>query len=345
MSSQPARREGWLDLSAIADAGLSLHIDAVPVAAAAVGAALYSAWGDGCVRVFRRAQAPECVPVHRGAILALIGDGAGGVLSGGDDGLFARLDGNGMQALARLPGRWIDHVAASADGSRACAAGRQVYLWDADGDEHELAHPSGIGGMAFDHRGTRLAVAHYGGVTLWTRAGRKWQSHLLDCRGSHLAVTWSPDDRFVMSSMQESALHGWRVADRMPLHISGYPAKVKQWAWAGDRPWLVTSGAAPALLWPFDRSNGPMQRPPLALFEDDPAPVSAVCAVAGQETVLAGKADGSVLIANPAEPKRCGLLRHAGGAAVTLLAVLPDPDWLLAADADGGVLWAALHLP
>ena len=33
----------------------------------------------------------------------------------------------------------------------------------------------------------------------------------LEWKGSHIDVTWSPDGRFVVTSMQENALHGWRL--------------------------------------------------------------------------------------------------------------------------------------
>ncbi|MBB5862860.1 WD40 repeat domain-containing protein [Xanthomonas sp. 3058] len=326
--------------------GLSLRISAVPVAVAVSGGRLATAWGDGCIRSFARQQAPDCVQVHDGAILALAADDAGGLLSGGDDGVFARTDAAGMQVLARFPGQWVEHVGTSADGGHACAVGRRVHLWDAAGDTQVLEHPSTVGGMAFDRSGRRLAVAHYGGLTLWTRNATGWSASSLPCRGSHLGVIWSPDDRYVLSSMQEQAVHGWRVADRMQLHIAGYPGKVRQWSWVEPAPWLASGSATAALLWPFDGKHGPLQRTPLALFQDDgQALVSALCTLPGRPTVLAGKSDGSILIGEATTPQQWHVLRHAGGTALALLAVLPQPYWLLAAHADGSVLWMPLLPP
>ncbi|WP_307753572.1 WD40 repeat domain-containing protein [Xanthomonas albilineans] len=247
--------------------GFTMQVDAVPVAAVMCGTRLVTAWGDGSVRRFAREQAPDRVQVHDGAILTLAADATGGLLSGGDDGVFAHLDATGQQVLARFPGQWVEHVAASADGHYACAVGRQVHLWRTDGSTQVMDHPSSVGGIAFDPNGQRLAVTHYGGATVWTHAPGDWTPTPLACRGSHLGVTWSPDGRFVVSSMQETALHGWRVGDALQLHIAGYATKVRQWCWVGTKPWLASSGATSAVLWPFDGINGPMQRAPLTLFD------------------------------------------------------------------------------
>jgi hypothetical protein len=75
---------------------------------------------------------------------------------------------------------------------------------------------------------------------------------MLKWAGSHTSVCFSPDDRFVMTRMQENALHGWRLRDKAGLRMSGYQNKVKGCAWAGALPWLATTGAEEAILWPFD---------------------------------------------------------------------------------------------
>ena len=48
---------------------------------------------------------------------------------------------------------------------------------------------------------------------------------LLEWKGSHLDVIASPDGRFLVTSMQENALHGWRVADSRNMRMTGYPAQ------------------------------------------------------------------------------------------------------------------------
>ena len=69
--------------------------------------------------------------------------------------------------------------------------------------------------------------------------------------------------RFVVTSMQENSLHGWRlVPDKGNMRMSGYPSKTRSVSWSGDGKWLATSGAEAAILWPFDSKEGPMGKPP-----------------------------------------------------------------------------------
>jgi hypothetical protein len=70
--------------------------------------------------------------------------------------------------------------------------------------------------------------------------------------------------------------------------------------------------------------------------------VTAICALPGHEAVLAGYSSGAVIfseIDQIAEPRA---VKRPTGAAVSLLAVTPVSGWLLAADEQGGVLWAPL---
>src|SRR5438105_4011632 len=66
---------------------------------------------------------------------------------------------------------------------------------------------------------------------------------MLAWKGSHLAVRFSPDGRFVITSMQEPGLHGWRLSDRKDMRMSGYSARVRSLAFAADGRSLATSGA------------------------------------------------------------------------------------------------------
>ncbi|WP_333715156.1 WD40 repeat domain-containing protein [Yoonia sp.] len=325
----------------IEQGGRKFDFDAVPVAVATVGDTAFTAWGDGCLRAFRPGVEPEVLHVHKGAALSMVAEASGTILTGGDDGRFCRIAKDGVTDLAEFPRKWVDHVAAGAGGVFACSVGNTVHLWD--GARREvLEAPSTPGGLAFDRKGGRLAVAHYGGVTIWARDKRCWKPTSLKWAGSHTAVCFSPDDRFVMTRMQENALHGWRLRDKADLRMSGYPTKVKGWAWAGKVPMLATTGADEAILWPFDGAQGPMGRGPMQLAWGGRGFVTAICTLPGHEAVLAGYSSGAVIfseIDQIAEPRA---VKRPTGAPVTLLAVTPLTGWLLVADERGGVLWAPL---
>ena len=189
--------------------------------------------GDGSVRLISSGDAsPRTVQSHRegAAVLALVTDIDGAaVLTGGDDGRVARTDTRGeVTVLAEFPRRQADVLAVSPSGGlRAAAVGREVRLLDRTGEMVGAAadHPSTVTGLAFNLKGKRLAVSHYGGATLrWT--GKLDQGATkLEWRGSHIGITWSPDGTTVLTAMQERELHGWRLTDHKTMSMAGYGAK------------------------------------------------------------------------------------------------------------------------
>ena len=162
------------------------------VEAAFLGDTAAFALGDGTVRL-AAGVAAEAAAVHSGAILVATRtlDGKA-LLTGGDDGQVARTDAGGTVArIGEIPRKWIDHVAAGPGGAVAFAAGRQAVVRFADGRTRSLDHPRAVAGLAFAPKGLRLAVARYDGVTLWW-AGTEAAPVLLEWKGAHIAVTFSP---------------------------------------------------------------------------------------------------------------------------------------------------------
>ena len=116
-------------------------------------------------------------------------------------------------------------------------------------------------GLCFLPKGYRLALAHYNGVSLWFPNADAAPS-VLEWKGSHLDATVSPDGRFLVTSMQENALHGWRLADSRNMRMTGYPGKTRSLSWSHDGHWLATSGADACVVWPFKDKDGPMGKAP-----------------------------------------------------------------------------------
>jgi WD40 repeat protein len=338
-----ARRRGFAE-TALERRALRLDAGAPVTAAAALpGGAVAAGFGDGTVRLFRPGAAPLAVEAHRGAVLCLAPDAEPGcVLTGGDDGRFLGLAPDGAATeLAAFGTRWVDCVAAGR-GWRACSSGRVAHVWRAgESGAAALEHPSTVGGLAFDARGGRLAVAHYGGVTLWERRERRWKATKLLWKGAHGAVAFSPNGKFLVTAMQENALHGWRLSDRADMRMSGYPAKVKSFAWVGAAPFLATSGAEEAVCWPFDGRDGPMGRGPATCAWGGGRLCTAVAGLPGLDGVFAGFADGAVLAGRLAEGAEDLVIRGSTGAPVTALAVTPE-GWLLIGDETGLALWMRL---
>lgn len=136
--------------------------------------------GDGRILFAARdLDAVEVVVGHEGAILCAA-IAADGVLTGGDDGRVVRtVPSGGRTAMWTSGCKWIDRIAAREAGAVAWSCGKSVYWQASSAHPAELPHAGSIGGLAFAPKSDHLAVAHYGGVTIWDLARRPATHRLL----------------------------------------------------------------------------------------------------------------------------------------------------------------------
>jgi WD40 repeat protein len=304
------------------------------------GKTLAFALGDGSLALAdpRTRDAPRRIAAHDGAILCLAADGdEPAFLTGGDDGKLNRVAADGaVAAIHAWKGKWVEHVLAPAGAPfRAAAVGRCAYLFQRKGAEApaELQHPSTVGGIAANPKAKRLAVAHYNGVSLWWTHGREQKPKLLKWSGSHIGVTWSPDGEYVVSMMQENALHGWRLSDGQDMRMSGYPTKVRSVAWSPQPYFLATAGADRIVCWPFSGS-GPMGKPPVELGYGRDGMVATVAAHPKGDMIAAGYTDGAVALARISN-NAAGFAKPPGGGRVAALAFGPDGKCVAYGTEDG----------
>jgi len=260
----------------------------------------------------------QATTAHDGAVLSAAGDIKDGWITGGDDGKLVRTAPDGtVTQLADYKGRWVDHVAAHESGVRAAAVGKALHILGPGGPLKTLTHPSSVGGIAFDAKGKRVAASHYNGASLWFVAAREDRPRLLEWKGSHHAIAFSPDGTHVVTAMQEPSLHGWRLADGQHMRMSGYPGKTRSLSFTAKGRWLATSGAESVVLWPFF-GGGPMGKAPTELAGGDDVLCSAVACHPQHEVVAAGFGDGLVLIAEIATGKVVPVAPPCGGAVSAL---------------------------
>ncbi len=267
------------------------------------------ALGDGTVRIATGAAIGAAigaewatVEAHDGAVLSMAAGVRGGWVTGGDDGRFRRVTGDGeVSDIARFGSKWVEQVASWSDakgGVVACAVGKAAHLFDAGGAVLKvLQHPSTVTGLAFDGKGKRIAASHYNGCSLWFVGAKTDSPRFMEWKGSHTGVILHPAAEAVVTSMQENALHGWRLSDGQHMRMSGYPTKTASMSFSRNGKWLASSGAESVVLWPFF-GGGPMGKAPLELAGGDGVTCTQVACHPSHDMVAAGFSDGLVALAD-----------------------------------------------
>jgi WD40 repeat protein len=278
--------------------------------------------GEEALLFAPRTGEAQRVAVHGGAILSSASNGER-IITGSDDGKVAVTGADGTTDIIATDAkrRWIDHVALGPSGTLAWSAGKQAYVRADDGAERSLEVPSTVGGLAFFPKGLRLAVAHYNGATLWF-PNTDAAPEKLAWKGSHVGACISADGRFLITAMQETMLHGWRLADRKDMRMQGYNARVRSLGFTADGKWLATSGTTQLILWPFQGKDGPMGKTPKVLAPT-PIQVESVACHPKDIVVAGGYADGLVLIVRVDDGAEI-LAKRPGEAPVTALAWSPE---------------------
>lgn len=272
--------------------------------------------GEEAVLLVSEQSEPQRIAMHDGGILCATCDGSR-IVTGGDDGRVMALDAGGATTLIATDDkrRWIDCVALGRDAV-AWSAGKEAFVQPRKGELRRLTVTSTVGGLAFAPKGLRLAIAHYDGITLWFPNAQA-EPERLGWKGSHVGVSFSPDGRFIVTMMQEPALHGWRVVDGKHMRMTGYAAKVRSTDWSVDGAALATSGADQLVVWPFVGKEGPMGREP-RLLAPMQALVTAVACHPKEAVVATGYDNGMALLIRLEDGAEI-LAKKPGGGAVAAL--------------------------
>ncbi len=326
---------------------LTRHVAPIAAGAHVVAAGFLKSTGafalaDGTVLLREEDGTQHLVAAHPDAsILCATGDGKR-LVTGGDDGRVVAIDARGdAETLADEKGKWIDAAALGADGAVAWSAGKSVKARDAKGRVKQWTPPSSVRGLVFAPKGYRLAVAHNNGASLWF-PNTEAAPEALEWKGSHIDAMWSPNGRFVVTSMQENQLHGWMLPDRQHMRMSGYPGKTRSMAWSHDGLWLATSGADAVIVWPFQGEKGPMGKPPRECGVR-PAKVSQVAFHPKALVIAAGYDDGCILLCRMTDGSEL-LVRAADKAGGPISAFAWDKSGrhLLFGAREGAAGWLAL---
>lgn len=253
---------------------------------------------------------------HDGLICATPNLAGDTLVSGGEDGRIIATTISGTHELHKGTGQWIDQIAAGPQDAVAFSSGRVVQVLVGD-NEKRIECERTAEGLAFAPKGMRLAVARYNGVDLfWVNSGGATQ--FLEWKGAHTGVMFSPDGNYVVSLMQENALHGWQLRSGKNMRMTGYPTKVKSMSWSPKGKWLATSGAPGCITWPFVGKDGPMGKAPKELGAMGQVMVAQVACNPAEEIIAIGYENGMILVVKIDDGKEVSL-RREGPSAISSL--------------------------
>jgi len=307
----------------------SLHFDAHVLLSGFFGGEPFFVLADGGIQIGR--SKPALRP-HKDGILIAKSDQSR-ILTGGDDGRVFETRADGTPTLiAEQKGQWINALALGPDGATAWSAGKAAFMRDGKGSIKTLPLLSSCQGLVFAPKGFRLGIAHVDGASLWFPNLAAEPEKLL-WKGAHIDIAWSPDGRFVVTSMQENQLHGWRLTDKGHMRMSGYPGKIRSFSWSHDGLWFATSGAEAAIIWPFAK-DGPMGKAPRECGVR-PAKVTQVAFHPKALVLAIGYEDGWVMLVRLTD--NAELLVRAGGDGAAISALgWSDDGKALAFGAESG---------
>ncbi len=290
------------------------------------------------------AQTLEILPpqmVHQGTSLVLrAGCDALSVLSAGDDGRLVQAFPSAEtkpKELFKQAGKWLEQMDAHPSGLIAVSAGKNVYLLSAAGAPlaPPLPHAFTPEGLAINPKGKRVAVGHFGGISLWWVKAKEHTAQKLEWPGVHCSLIWHPDGEHIIAAQHEAQLHGWRLIDMAEMRMQGYMAKVESMCWSKRAKYLATSGAEMPICWPFF-GGGPWNKAPLQPGSPRESVVVQLACHPADDLLAAAHADGLLQLCSLESLPGFMVCPPSGSNNVALSWSL-DGRLLLAADAAGNL--------
>lgn len=235
---------------------------------------------------------------------------------------------------------WAEGLAWNPAGTLlAVTAGRSVCVVDpATGETRAVFtdHKSTVSDLVWNpSRNDEIAVVCDGGLSIW-RVGSHKPVGAFDWGGASLKVSWSPDGRWIATGDQTPSVHIYEVATDTSLHIQGFGAKAKAFAWQGSGEWLAVAAGPLVTVWPCTGKKGPDGAKPIPL-EAHHAEVSALQFLTDDGLLLSCGRDGAALLWQTHERDQPALLLHNphGFSAASLA---PGTNHLATGDETGNVV-------
>ncbi|MEO0948333.1 MAG: WD40 repeat domain-containing protein [Cyanobacteria bacterium J06641_5] len=183
---------------------------------------------------------------------------------------------------------WVDRLAWD-PGSQHLAlnVNRSISIWDA-AKQSAIAEldfaDSSVLGLAWHPHGTHLAACGHTGTKVWDARAWTKDPYLLRVPGASLDAAWSPNGIFLAAGNFDRTLSILQWDSPPPWLMQGFPAKVRQVAWAANSQSLAAVCAEGIAIWHWERQTWKNQR----VLQGH---TSSVRAVSFQESQLASAGD------------------------------------------------------
>ena len=277
-------------------------IDDVPVAVAAAPGLVAVAGAEGTCTIHDAAtgQRIASFTVDGGLLHAAFAPGGAHLAVTGTAG-YALWHADGTRLRHYGTGTWTSCARWAGHDRVAVAAGRRVVVHGSDGTElwRTGEAPSTITDLTWLRDGREVAASAYNGVYRYARHRADPIGHFR-YPGSHLAITTTPDYRWICTGNQDRSVHIWRTRDGDELEMAGYPGKVTRLAFDPAGRWLANNGASDITLWDF-AGQGPGGSSPRLLRGHDTV------------TDLAWQPGSGSILASAGSDATIALWRPAGG--------------------------------
>lgn len=204
------------------------------------------------------------------------------------------LDGTLMSSFS-LNESWAEHISWSPKGRLlAASAGRDLFLIEpANKTVRRLGtQPSTIAALAWCSD-KELAVAHYGGVSLFNCESMK-MTRRFEWKGSLISMELSPGGEIIACGSQDNSVHFWRKSTGADAKMSGYPGKPTNLAFDSRGLLLATGGREIVTIWNF-ADGGPEGTRPKEL-DMHSLPITSLSFSPTHPLLASGARDGSVMV-------------------------------------------------
>lgn len=237
---------------------------------------------------------------------------------------------------------WCEYGAFNASGDLvAIALDRELVIFDVGCEavrevQRFAGHKSTLCHFVWNPaKSQELAGIGDGGAVMW-RVGETEPFTRFDWGGASLLGSWSPDGRWLVTGDQTPSVHLFDFQRNSPLHIRGYGAKVKNFAWQDTGESLATGGGDRVAIWQCTGEKGPDGTAPIEL-EGHPDIVTALDFCPGSAVLASGCRGGLVLLWMPQQSNKPALVAQRLEE-ITSLRWSPDQRSLAAGDAGGGIV-------